>query len=132
MLRKRKRQERNPILLRIGAGNPLISEGFRLKKNLNNHLQKGTKMNQPQLSPTEQAHQGLRNVLLNGRILINGLSLTGNELGAVIQGEMMLFEKAMSLDKARALDTSKKKLPDVPEKVDANVIPLKQPKPKKE
>jgi len=62
---------------------------------------------QPQLNPTEVAHRDLKNVLLNGRVLINGLSLTGNELGTIIQGEQMLFEKAMQLDKTKATQLDK-------------------------
>lgn len=65
-------------------------------------------MNPVQQNPTEAAHQDLRNILLNGRVLINGLPLTGNELGLIIQGEQKLYEKASQLDKANALATSKK------------------------
>ena len=72
----------------------------------------------PTQNPTDVAHRDLQNVLLNGRILINGLSLTGNELGAIIQGEQLLFHKATQLDKANALDAQKKagKNPKKPEK----------------
>lgn len=63
---------------------------------------------QQNVNPTAQAHQDLRNILLNGRVLINGLPLTGNELGVVIQGEQMLFEKASKLDRANALVAAKK------------------------
>ena len=56
---------------------------------------------------TEQAHQNLRNLLLNGRILINGLPLTFNEVGALTQCEQMLFEKATKLDAATALAAQK-------------------------
>lgn len=48
---------------------------------------------------TEQAHGNLRNLLINGRILLNGLSLTFNEQSALLQSEQMLFEKATQLDK---------------------------------
>jgi len=73
-------------------------------------------MNQVQQNPTEQAHQALRNVLLNGRVLINGLPLTGNELGMIVQGEQMLYEKASQLDKASALAASKKTEKENPKK----------------
>lgn len=56
---------------------------------------------------TEQAHNNLQGLLLNGRILINGLPLSGNELGAIVQGEQMLFEKAMKFDAATALAAQK-------------------------
>ena len=56
---------------------------------------------------TEQAHKDLRNVLLNGRILINGMPLTGNELGVIIQEEQLLYGKATTLDKAEQLAASK-------------------------
>ncbi len=52
------------------------------------------------LNDTEQAHQNLKSLLLNGRILINGVPLTSNELGAIIQGEQTLYEKATKLDAA--------------------------------
>ncbi len=64
------------------------------------------------MNPTEQAHQNLRNLLLNGRILINGLPPTANELGSIIQGEQMLFEKATKQDKAEQLAADKKKPKD--------------------
>ena len=60
------------------------------------------------MNPTEQAHQSLRNLLLNGRILINGFPPTATEMGTIIQGEQMLFEKAVQLDKAQALVQTKK------------------------
>ncbi len=77
---------------------------------------------------TEQAHKDLRNILLNGRILVNGLSLTGNELGVIIQGEQMLYQKASQLDAANEL-VAKKKEPKVP-KNKPNVVPIKQPEKK--
>ena len=66
------------------------------------------------LSPTERAHNDLRNILLNGRILINGLPLTGNELGTIVQGEQMLFEKATQLDTSQ--EAAKAEKPKKPEK----------------
>ena len=71
------------------------------------------------MSQTEQAHQSLRNVLLNGRILINGLPLTANEISGLIQGEQILFEKATQFNKAQAIVAGKKeekKPPQKPEK----------------
>lgn len=50
------------------------------------------------MNPIEQAHRNLKNILLNGRILIDGLPLTANELSITLQGEQMLFEKASKLD----------------------------------
>lgn len=79
------------------------------------------------MNPTEQAHQSLRNVLLNGRILINGLPPTAAEIGQIIQGEQMLYEKATQLDKARELAASQKK---PKESKKPNIIPLKQPEKK--
>lgn len=61
------------------------------------------------MNPTEQAHANLKNVLLNGRILINGMPLTANELSSTLQGEQMLFAKATQLDKATALAATEKK-----------------------
>lgn len=55
------------------------------------------------MNPTEQAHNNLRNLLLNGRILLNGNPLTANEISSVIQGEQLLFEKASKFDKAEQL-----------------------------
>lgn len=82
----------------------------------------------PVQNPTEQAHNNLKNVLLNGRILLNGLPLTANEISGVLQGEQMLFEKASRLDTAQAL-AAKQKEPKNPKK-EPNVIPLKQPEKK--
>ncbi len=62
----------------------------------------------PVQNPTDVAHRDLQNVLLNGRILINGMPLTGNELGVIIQGEQLLFGKATQLDKANALVAARK------------------------
>ena len=71
----------------------------------------------PVKNPTVRAHEDLRNILLNGRILINGLPLTGNELGGIIQEEQMLFEKATQLDKERiAAQEATKKPEKKPEK----------------
>lgn len=67
-------------------------------------------MNQP--DPTLQAHEDLRKLLFQGRILLNGLPLTGNELNIIIQGEHMLFEKATQLD--RAIAAEKAKAPKAP------------------
>lgn len=85
-------------------------------------------MNPVPQNPTDAAHRDLQNILLNGRILIDGLSLTGTELGSVIQGERMLYAKATQLDKASALAATKKAEKN-PEKK-PNVIPLKQPEKK--
>lgn len=83
-------------------------------------------------NPTEAAHQDLRNVLLNGRILINGMPLTGNELGIIIQGEQTLYAKASQLDKANALIAEQKKPKKGSGGGKPNVVPLKQPEKKKE
>lgn len=78
-------------------------------------------MNGQNVNPTEQAHQSLRNILLNGRILINGFPPTATEMGNVIQGEQILFEKASMLDKANALAASKKtKTPQEPKPYDSS------------
>ena len=66
------------------------------------------------MNPTEQVHNNLKNVLLNGRILINGLSLTANELSGILQGEQMLFEKASQFDKNQ--EAVKDEKPKKPEK----------------
>ncbi len=88
-------------------------------------------MNPVQQNPTEAAHQDLRNVLLNGRILINGMPLTGNELGIIIQGEQTLYAKATQLDKASALVASQKKGPKNPLKSNPekkpNIVPIREP-----
>lgn len=78
------------------------------------------------MTPTQQAHEDLRKILLTGRILINGLPLTGNELGVIIQGEQMLFEKASRLDAAAAL-TAKQKAESAKKAGKPKIIPLKQP-----
>ena len=77
---------------------------------------------------TEQEHKDLRNILLAGRILVNGLSLTGNELGIIIQEEQMLYQKASQLDAANELVAEQKK-PKVPKKK-PNIIPIKPPEKK--
>ena len=69
----------------------------------------------PVQNPTGQAHQNLRNVLLNGRVLINGMPLTANELSGLIQGEQMLFEKASQLDRDQEL-AAQVKGPKTPKK----------------
>ena len=56
------------------------------------------------MNPTEQAHKDLKTVLLNGRILLNGMPLTANEITGLIRGEQLLFEKAIKLDKTLAPD----------------------------
>jgi len=82
-------------------------------------------MNPVAQNPTDAAHQDLQNVLLNGRILLNGLPLTGKELGIVIQGEQILYGKATQFDKANVpVAPQKKKEP--------NIIPEKKPTEKKE
>ena len=85
-------------------------------------------MNPVPQNPTETAHRDLQNILLNGRILINGMPLTGNELGGIIQEEQMLYGKATQLDKANALAASKE-VEKNPKK-EAKIIPLKQPEKK--
>lgn len=85
--------------------------------------QNQTKQSQSPKSPTEVAHLDLNNVLLNGRILINGMPLTGNELGIIIRGEQLLFEKATQLDRANALVASQKAEKNPKKKPN---IPLKQ------
>ncbi len=79
----------------------------------------------PVQNPTVQAHENLRNLLLNGRILINGLPPTAAEIGGVIQGEQMLFEKASRLDAAQAL-AAKQKEPKDPKKK-SNIVPIREP-----
>ena len=66
------------------------------------------------MNPTEQVHQSLRSVLLTGRILVNGMPLTANELSGIIQGEQMLFEKASQFDKAQAPANDKKEAKIIP------------------
>ncbi len=75
---------------------------------------------------TENAHKDLRNVLLSGRILLNGMPLTGNELGVLIQEEQMLYQKASQLDAANEL-VAKQKTPKEPKKK-SNIIPIEQGK----
>ena len=66
------------------------------------------------MNPTEQAHNNLKNILLNGRILINGLPPTANEISGILQGEQMLFEKASRFDKNQ--EAAKDEKPKKPEK----------------
>ncbi len=73
------------------------------------------------MNPTEQAHFNLRNILLNGRILLNGLPPTATEIGTLIQGLQMLFAKASKLDAAQAL-VAKQAKPKEPK--DPNVVPF--------
>lgn len=53
------------------------------------------------MNQVEQAHQSLKRLLLNGRILFNGLPLTANETLGMIQSEQMLYEKALQFDAAK-------------------------------
>ncbi len=79
---------------------------------------------------TEQGHKDLRNVLLNGRVLINGMPLTGNELGVLIQEEQMLYQKASQLDAANEL-VAKQKAPKEPgKKPGAKIVKMAQPEKK--
>ncbi|MCK4789707.1 MAG: hypothetical protein KAV87_38560 [Desulfobacteraceae bacterium] len=59
---------------------------------------------------TEQAHQDLKKVLLNGRILLNGMPLTAQEISLIIRGEQMLYEKATQLDSERVAKKAEKNL----------------------
>jgi hypothetical protein len=61
------------------------------------------------MNETEQAHNSLRNILLNGRILINGLPPTATEISNILRGEQMLYEKATNFDRAQAMAAQKKK-----------------------
>ena len=72
------------------------------------------------MNSTEQAHQNLRNILLNGRILLNGLALTGLELNGIIAGEQSLYEKAVKLDSELV---AKQKAPGSPNR-EPNVVPI--------
>lgn len=78
------------------------------------------------MNPTEQSHQALRNILLNGRILLNGMPLTANEVGSVIQGEQMLYEKASRFDKAEQLAASQKEPKEPKKPKEPKVIPIKE------
>lgn len=75
---------------------------------------------------TEQAHKDLKHILLAGRILVNGLPLTGNELGVLIQEEQMLYEKASRLDAAQELAAKPKKPVEVSGK-GPKVLPINTP-----
>jgi len=68
---------------------------------------------------TEQAHQNLKKLLLDGRILLNGMPLTANEISSLLQGEQMLYEKATNLDKTQQLATKVKEPPQ-----EENVVPI--------
>uniref|UniRef100_A0A6M3L1P7 Uncharacterized protein n=1 Tax=viral metagenome TaxID=1070528 RepID=A0A6M3L1P7_9ZZZZ len=69
------------------------------------------------MNPTEQAHKSLQQVLLTGRILVNGLPLTANEISGVLQGEQMLYGKAVQFDKSQAAEAKKtEKKPEKPKK----------------
>ena len=67
------------------------------------------------MNSTEQAHKNLRNVLLRGRILINGLPPTGLELDQLISQEQMLYAKASAFDKAQEVASAKKNEDKIPE-----------------
>jgi len=78
-------------------------------------------MNPTQTQQTQQAHDSMRKIILEGRILLNGMPLTGTELGLVIQQEQMLFAKAAAYDKITASENAKKekkesKEPETPKK----------------
>ena len=66
----------------------------------------------PTQNPVEVAHRDLQKILLDGRILINGLPLTGNELGVIVRGEQLLYGKATQLDTEKlAAKAEKPKVP---------------------
>ena len=64
----------------------------------------------------EQAHQNLKNVLLNGRVLINGMPLTANELSGLLQGEQLLYEKAVEAERHNQAAKDAPITPKTPEK----------------
>lgn len=73
---------------------------------------------------TEQAHGNLNGLILNGRILINGLPLTANEIAALLRGEQMLFEKAMKFDQAVALAAKKQAEEEAKKEEDSRKPPV--------
>lgn len=85
---------------------------------------------------TEQAHNNLRNVLTNGRTVLNGLPLSTNEGVILLQCEQMLYEKAVQLDKINQRAANEMKFANkenVPEnggkiaKLPANLLPNRKP-----
>lgn len=70
------------------------------------------------MNPTEKAHQAVRNLLLNGRILVNGIPPTAIEITEIIQGEQMLFEKATKFDADAAVAAK------IAEKQKPKIIPV--------
>lgn len=61
------------------------------------------------MNQTEQAHKNLQNILLNGRIVLNGLPLNANEISTMIQHEHILYSRASELDRANEAKTTEKK-----------------------
>lgn len=55
------------------------------------------------MDPVQQAHQNLRNLLLNGRILLNGQPPNVVEMDKILRGEQLLFEMASKLQAAEKL-----------------------------
>ena len=63
------------------------------------------------LQQIKQAHASLIHVLQQGRILLNGMPLTGVEIGQLVAGANMLYGQAEILeqDKQAAKEKAKKK-----------------------
>ena len=68
------------------------------------------------MDPVQQANQNLRNVLLKGRILLNGMALTGEEISNLLINVNVLFEGASKLQAAEKLLADKKAAKDTPKK----------------
>ena len=49
----------------------------------------------------EQAKHNLLGILTNGRIILNGLPLTGNELGGLQQSVLLLYEGAKDAEERK-------------------------------
>ncbi len=66
------------------------------------------------MDPVQQAHQNLRNLLFNGRILLNGQPPTLVEMDGILRGEQLLFEMASKLQATEKLAAEKKAPKDAP------------------
>ena len=53
------------------------------------------------MEKVNEAHQNLRHLLFNGRIILNGAPLTTNELSQLIQAEQLLYNGVIELEKSK-------------------------------
>jgi len=61
------------------------------------------------MKEVQEAHARLQRVILNGRILVNGMPLTANELSGILRDEQRLYGLAAEFITAKAEKTKPEK-----------------------